>query len=162
MSGGADPTSGEALPALAFAFEARVTVGLPLDIGAVQGARRRIVPITGGTVAGKRLSGKVLPGGADWQVIRADGVTELVARYAIQADDGALIAVVNSGLRHAPPEIMRQLTEGRRADPALVYFRTVPVFLPPDGPHAWLGRSIFLGMGERLPDQVIIRVFEVL
>lgn len=162
MSSGALHTSGEALPALAFAFEARVTVGPPLDIGDVQGTRRRIIPITGGMVAGKRLSGNVLPGGADWQVLRADGVTEVVARYAIQANDGALIPVVNSGLRHAPPEIMRQLTEGRRVDPALVYFRTVPVFHPPDGPHAWLGRSIFLGIGERQPDLVIIRVFEVL
>ncbi len=162
MSRGPDSPTGAAPPDLALAFEARVTVGTALELGVGQGVRRRIIPITGGTVAGPRLTGKVLPGGADWQVIRADGLTEVVARYVIQADDGALIQVVNSGLRRAPPDVMRQLMEGQRVDPALVYFRTTPVFHPPDGPHAWLGRSIFLAHGERQPDLVVIRVFEVL
>ena len=158
----AAPSRGPASPRLAFAFEARVTVGMPLEIGETQSGRRRIIPITGGTVAGPRLAGTVLPGGADWQTMRADGATELVARYAIQAGDGALIPVVNTGLRHAPADVMRRLLGGERVDPALVYFRAAPVFHPPAGPHAWLGRSLFIADGERQPDLVIIRVFEVL
>ncbi len=38
---------------------------------------RRIINIHGGTVEGPKLKGKVLPGGADWQIVRADGVVHL-------------------------------------------------------------------------------------
>ena len=49
---------------------------------------RRIINILGGTVEGPKLKGKVLPGGADWQVVRADGVVHLHARYTIETDSG--------------------------------------------------------------------------
>jgi hypothetical protein len=65
---------------LEFAFAASVTVGPPLELGTTHLGRRRIIPITGGTVEGRRLQGKILPGGADWQIIRGDGVAELEAR----------------------------------------------------------------------------------
>ncbi len=148
-------------PGLQFVFEARVTIGPPVELGEHYGLRRRMVPITGGTVAGPRLSGSIVPGGADWQEIHADGLTELVARYAIRAQDGTPIPVVNTGIRHAPTEVMQKLLAGQPVDPALVYFRTVPVFHPPAGAHAWLGRSIFVGVGERQPELVVIRVFEL-
>ena len=45
---------------------------------------RRIVPILGGTVVGPRLSGDILPGGADYQLIRPDGVAEIEARYTLR------------------------------------------------------------------------------
>jgi hypothetical protein len=70
-----------------------------------------------GSFAGERLSGRVLPGGADWQVIRADGVADLDARYALETTDGALIYVRNRGYRHGPPEVLRALAEGREVDP---------------------------------------------
>ncbi|MFC0295935.1 DUF3237 family protein [Geobacillus jurassicus] len=34
------------------------------------------------------MRGKVLPGGADYQLIRKDGVAELLAHYVIETDDG--------------------------------------------------------------------------
>src|SRR5215469_12112521 len=51
---------------------------------------RRVVDILGGRVDGPRLKGKILPG-ADWQIVRPDGVTDLVARYGIESDGGARI-----------------------------------------------------------------------
>ena len=103
--------------ALDFAFVARVTVAPPLELGATPSGRRRIIAITGGTVEGPRLTGVVLPGGADWQTIRGDGVAELKARYTLKAEDGGLIAVVNRGLRHGTEAAMKQLLAGgaRRA-----------------------------------------------
>src|SRR5262244_43294 len=49
---------------------------------------RRVIDILGGWVDGPRLKGKILPG-ADWQIVRPDGVTDLAARYGIESDGGA-------------------------------------------------------------------------
>ena len=81
----------EALPQLQFVFAAHVKVDAPLDLGDVGKGGRRIVPIAGGEFSGPQLRGTVLPGGADWQVLRDDGVAELEARYTLRTDDAALI-----------------------------------------------------------------------
>ena len=111
---------------------------------------------------GPRLEAEIVPGGADWQYVRGDGVVELEARYSIRTKDGTEIAVINRGLRRAPPEIMERMSRGEAVDPALVYFRTVPTFEAPAGPYDWLNRSVFVATAARLPDKVQIRVFEVL
>ena len=67
-----------------FAFEARVTVAPPVVVGPSVNGLRRIVPITGGTFSGPRIEGRVIPGGADWQHVRADGVLSIEARYTAQ------------------------------------------------------------------------------
>jgi len=72
-------------------LKAEITLAEPLELGDTPLGRRRIINITGGTFRGERLSGKVLAGGADWQVIRADGVADLDARYTLETSDGALI-----------------------------------------------------------------------
>ena len=75
----------------------KVTLEPVRDLGDTPLGRRRIIGITGGSFAGARLSGRVLPGGADWQLIRADGVAFLDARYTLETADGALIYVNNKG-----------------------------------------------------------------
>ena len=79
-------------------------VGPIRDLGPAPHGRRRIIDITGGTVRGPWLTGSVVPGGADWQYVRADGVIELEARYCIRTGDGTEIAVTNRGLRRAAPD----------------------------------------------------------
>jgi hypothetical protein len=132
------------------------------DLGATPRGRRRIVPIVGGTVRGPRLEAEILPGGADWQQVRSDGIVELVARYSILTKDGVEIAIVNRGLRRAAPDVMARMARGEAVDPALVYCRTTPQFEAPAGPYNWLNRSVFVANAERLPDKVRIEVFEVL
>jgi len=149
-------------PRLRFAFAARVRVGAAEELGETPHGRRRTIPILGGAVAGPRLAGTIRAGGADFQLIRRDGVAEIEARYTIEAADGTLVAVVNRGLRHGPPETMARLARGETVDPAGYYFRTAPTFDAPAGPHDWLGRALFLGLGERLADEVRIRFFELL
>jgi hypothetical protein len=100
-------------------LSAEITLAAPQELGATPLGRRRIIGITGGRFSGARLSGRVLPGGADWQVIRADGVADLDARYTLETDDGALIYVRNNGYRHGPPEVLQQLAAGMPVDPAL-------------------------------------------
>ena len=141
------------VPALEFAFEAAVSVSPRFSLGQVHGGERRVIPITGGVVSGPLLTGRVVPGGADWQLVQPDGLIDLTARYTIEAADGTLIGVVNRGLRHGPA--------GEAVDPALIYFRTSPVFEAPAGPHGWLARHIFVATGERHQDGVLIRFFVV-
>jgi len=147
---------------LEFAFAASVTLGPALELGTTHHGRRRIIPITGGTVEGRRLQGEVLPGGADWQIIRGDGVAELEARYTIEAADGSFISVVNRGLRHGPPEVMRRLIAGEPVDPAAYYFRCTPSFETAAPAHQWLTRTVMVGKGERHPDRVELRFYAVL
>ena len=152
---------GEVGPGLEYAFTAFVSAGVPLDAGPIAAGRRRIIPITGGHVEGPRLTGVVLPGGADWQVVLPDGTAQLVARYTLRATDGTLISVVNRGVRRGPPEVLARLAAGEAVDPASYYFRAAPCFEVAPGPHDWLARSVFVATGERLPYQVVIRVFVV-
>jgi hypothetical protein len=142
-------------------MELRVEVGPPLDLGTVPRGRRRIIPILGGTFAGPLLRGAVLSGGADWQIVRSDGLAELDTRYTLQTDRGELIYVQNAGVRHAAPDVTARLLAGADVDPAAVYFRTVPVFETAAPELQWLTRAIFIGDGERHPDHVIVRVWQV-
>lgn len=149
-------------PSLDFAFLLRVTVAPALELGETPAGRRRVIPITGGTVEGPRLAGRVLPGGADWQILRPDGCTELEARYTLEAEDGALISVVNRGLRHGPPEVVARLMAGEPVDPAAYYFRCTPAFETAAPARQWLTRTVYLGSGARRPDTVEIAVYAVL
>src|SRR4030095_8502867 len=149
-------------PKLEFAFEVRAEVADPIVLGEMPNGTRRIVNILGGTFEGPKVKGKVLAGGADWQIIRKDGFTELDARYTLQTDSGRLIYVSNIGMRHAAPEVMKRLNAGERVDPAEVYFRAVPKFETSAPELEWLTRSVFVATGERSPNAVLIRYFRVL
>ncbi len=148
-------------PKLTFAFEVRATVGAPMEVGQVAQGRRRIVAITGGTFEGPGLRGKVMNGGADWQIVRADGFTELDTRYTLETDTGQIIYVQNAGMRHAAPDVMKRLLAGELVDPTMVYFRTVPKFETASPDLQWMTRAVFVGMGERYPNDVRIRFFRV-
>src|ERR1700728_2766943 len=134
-------------PQLRFAFEIDVTVAAPLDLGETQNGHRRIVAVQGGRVAGPRLQGVVLEGGADWQILRPDGTADLDARYTIQTDDGALIYVINRGVRHGPPEVLARLNRGEGVDPASYYFRSSATFETSSSEDAWLTRAIIVAVG---------------
>jgi hypothetical protein len=154
-------TSDPAPPRLTFAFELRVRVGNPVEVGQVTHGRRRIVPIEGGTIEGPMLNGTVPGGGADWQTIQADGFTELDTRYMIKTDEGDLVYVQNGGIRTAAPDVMKKLLAGEVVDPKLVYFRTQPKFETAALNLQWLAKSLFVGVGERYPNEVVIRFFKV-
>ena len=123
-----------------------------------------MVPILGGTFHGcgaLAISGRIIPGGADTQMIHDDGLTDADARYTLETDSGQLIDVRNRGLRHSAPEVMQKLLAGERVDPSLVYFKTTPTFDTAAPELQMLVRSIFVGDGERYPDEVVLRFFRV-
>ena len=142
-------------------FKAEITLAPPQELGDTPQGRRRIINITGGSFGGERLSGRVLPGGADWQVIRADGVADLDARYTLETKDGALIYVRNRGLRHGPPEVLKKLAAGESVDPKLYYMRTTPSFETGDARYSWLNRMVCVATGARRAAAVELEVFEI-
>jgi hypothetical protein len=142
-------------------FKAEITLAAPQELGDGPLGRRRIIGITGGHFSGDRLSGRVLPGGADWQVIRADGVADLDARYTLETTDGALIYVRNRGYRHGPGDVLDKLAAGTPVDPALYYMRTTPLFETGERRYAWLNRIICVATGARRAASVELQVYEV-
>jgi len=144
-----------------FLFKVEVTLEAPRELGDTPLGRRRIIGITGGTFSGPRAAGKVLPGGADWQLIRSDSVADLDARYTLETDDGALVYVRNRGYRHGPGDVLRRLNSGEAVDPALYYMRTTPWFETSDARYDWLNRIVCVATGARRAAAVELDVFEV-
>jgi len=143
-------------------FSATITVGPTADLGPGPRGGRRMVPILSGSLQGPKIKGEILPGGTDWQLVRTDGVTEIEAHYTLKTDDGVLIRVINKGFRHGPPEVMQRLAAGETVDRSAYYFRAAPTFDAPSGRYEWLNRSLFVSSGERFPDRVVLRFFEIL
>jgi hypothetical protein len=148
-------------PTLQLLYTSRIDIAAPLDVGKSPHGQRRVINIMGGAFSGPRLSGRILPGGADWQVVRSDGVVEVDARYTLETDDGALIYITNWGLRHGPPGVIARLGAGDKVDPSEYYFRTTPVFETGAPEYAWLNGIIAVAVGERRADAVIITAYEV-
>lgn len=155
-------------PTLEPAFDLTVFVAAPLEAGDITGlnsrGRRRIIPITGGTVSG-RVNGAVLAGGADFQLVVSDTCADLDARYLLQLNDpawpGAHVFVQNRALRRGSAEDIAKLVRGEPVDPAAIYFRCAPSFEVSHSALAWLTESLFVGTGARFPDRVEMRFFRV-
>jgi uncharacterized protein DUF3237 len=131
------------------------------SLGRTPYGERRVIGITGGKVSGPKLSGRILPGGADWQIIRSDGAADIKARYTIETEAGALIMVTSEGLRHGPPDVMEKLRRGDNVDPRHYYFRTVMRFETSDTAVDWLNRILAIARGQREPRAVRLDVYEV-
>lgn len=76
-------------------FTENVTLGSSFSVSNAKRGSRNIIPITGGTTTGK-VAGKILDGGADYQLAGSSGTT-LDARYTLAPSDGAFIIVRNCG-----------------------------------------------------------------
>jgi len=148
-----------AAPALAFFADLSVQVAAPQEIGSTPAGRRRVIPITGGEVRGAGWQARVLPGGADFQLIVGETMAQLDARYVLETDGGDLVFVQNKALRVASPEVTAKLMRGEPVDPGEVYFRCVPSFETAAPALAWINERLFVGTGVRRPDRVEISVF---
>lgn len=149
-------------PALEHLCDVAVTIDTPVEIGATPSGYRRIIPITGGTARGATFNGRILPVGADFQLIVGEGTqAQLDARYVIEMDDGSRVFVQNSALRVASAEDSAKIRAGIPVDPDRVYFRCQPRFEPSSAAWAWLATFQFVGTGVRLPDAVHLSFYKV-
>jgi hypothetical protein len=138
-----------------------VQVAAPLEVGDVGAGIRRVIPILGGTVQGRGWQGRVLAGGADFQLIVSARAARLEARYVIETDAGERVYVRNDALRTAPEAVMARLVRGEAVDPRDVYFRCAPSFETASPALAWIMERAFVGTGVRRPGDVAMRFFEL-
>ncbi|CCA90784.1 conserved hypothetical protein (plasmid) [Novosphingobium sp. PP1Y] len=143
-------------------FTMTVAVENMHEPGGPGGAGLRVANISGGSFTGDRLSGIILSGGIDWLTARGDGVTLLDARFVIQTDDGALIAMAFTGKRHGPADVMAALARGEKVDPAMYYLRIAPSFTTESRPYTWLNGVLAVGTGDRRPEGPVYQIHEIL
>src|SRR3978361_2081022 len=143
-----------------YVFSLAIKVGTPIGAGDLGDGVRRIIPILGGEVRGEGIKGTIFPCGADFQIIRPNGFTELEAKYAFEMDDGAIVYIENVGIRFGPKELLDRIAKGEIVDPALIYFRSVPKFETGSARYRWLMENLFIGVGARHPDRVELAVHQ--
>jgi len=150
-------------PQLEFIFEAVVTLDPPREVGITKYGKRRIIGISGGKFSGPRINGVVMPGGADWQTVRADGTADLVAKYSLKTDDGVIIFVENIGIRAARPEVLARIAKGEHVPPSEYYMRTAATFeVASDSKYDWLNKAVVISTGMRKANSVVLRFYKVL
>lgn len=150
-------------PQLEHVCDLAVTIAAPVEVGHTPAGLRRMIPITGGTVTGPRLNGKVLAGGADFQLILGGGTqAHLDARYVIELDDGNRVFVQNTALRVASLENSQRIMNGQPVNPEEIYFRCQPKMEATTPAWAWLSESQFIGTGRRAPNGVFLSFYRVL
>ncbi len=148
------------IPTLESAFDVTVDLGPLEDHHGTSAGYRRVVPILGGRISGA-VEAEILAGGADWQVIRADGTVEIDSRYSARSTTGDLLLLHARGLRTGPREVLERLRRGEDVDPGTYYFRTT-VHVETAALHlAELQRSVFLAAAQRQASAVHYRAYRV-
>ena len=148
-------------PRLDLLFDMHADLETPQVIGAAPAGQRQIFNVKGGTFEGPRIKGTVLPGGADWMLMRTDGSAQLDVRVTLETGDGALIYATYSGLAILSPDVLGRIAGGEDVPLAEYYFYTNPMFQTGAESYAWLNRTIAIGRGKALGGAVEYRVWAV-
>jgi hypothetical protein len=141
-------------PRLELITRLRATLAEPLELGHTPWGRRRVIGITGGEFDGPLLSGTVLAGGADWQIVHEDGSATIDTRYTLQSHDGALIYAATRGCRTGPREVLQRIAAGEAVDPSEYYFRVSVQYETSAPQYDWLNWVVAVASAVRLADQV--------
>jgi len=123
-----------------------VELGEVQEIGSGPHGMRRIVPLTGGNIEGPKIKGEVLPFGADWVLIRPDGVFQLDVRATIRTDDDELVYATYGGV----------------VDSSRDYFRTIHTFETGAEKYSWLNKIVCVGIGKRVNGEVEYEIYQIL
>lgn len=146
----------------AFLCEAVGDLDDPQIIGETPHGVRMIHPVLGGTVKGPKLTGEMLPFGADWILLRPDGAGEIDVRMTIRTDDGELVYAYYRGILTVAPEVMARIQQGEDVDPSEYYFRTTPVFETGSAKYGWLNQIICVGVGKIEQKRVRYKIYQIL
>lgn len=145
-----------------FLFSITAAVAEFYDLGPVPAGTRHIDLIGAGKFEGPRLKGDLLPGGMDMKTLRADGSMVPNVRLLLRTDDGALIFMHYTGVRHGAPEVMARIARGEVVSPSEYYLRNTPYFETSAPKYDWLNRIVAVGVGRRMPDHAVYDVFQIL
>jgi hypothetical protein len=145
-----------------YLFTITLSVDALHDVGKLPLGTLHVDMLGKGTFEGPRLKGEVLPGGMDMKTRRADGAMKPNVRIVLKTDDGALIFMHYTGVRHGSPEVMARIARGEVVPPTEYYLRNTPSFETAAPKYDWLNRIVAVGVGRRLPDHAAYDVFQIL
>ena len=131
-----------------FLLDLMLEAQTPHNLGSTGGGRL-IVPVSGGTFAGPRLKGTIIPPGGDWIVQRPDGSRLLDVRILLQTDDGQKIYVSWRGIAYTPPG-------------GALNSRILPVFETTAPKYAWLNNVVAVGVYRPDLGKIAYRVYRIL
>ena len=143
-----------------FVMEVVIEAGDPQTIGDVPLGARAIYPVTGGSFEGPEIKGKIIDG-ADWLIVRRDGVYELDVRVTLETVGGELIYMNYVGFISAAPDIMAGLLAGGDVSPDQYYMRTTPRFETSAQTYAWMNSAVFVGVGQMSDGAVSYRIYAI-
>lgn len=151
-----------AFPNVEYLTRIEAEVDQVLDVGDTLHGHRRIVPILGGSAQGPVINGRILPGGADFQLIRSGTIADLEARYVIETPGGERVYVTNLAYRTGTAEDIAALSRGQEVPPERIYFRSSPRFEVAGQELSWLESTVVVGSGHRKPDSVVLDLWALL
>jgi hypothetical protein len=141
---------------LEYEFSYRASLKPALAVGPGPYGTRLFVEVTGGSVEGNRLKGKIMTGGGDWLLAGADGFGRLDVRAQFVTEDGAAIYVSYLGILEMNEKVQQALTDPNRStDYRDQYFRSAPRFETGDPRYAWLNQATFVAEGHILPGRTV-------
>jgi hypothetical protein len=133
----------------------------PISMHATPQGEVRVVPFAAGRFEAAELRGRLLPGGTDWQRVRADGVLEIRAHYMFESDQGERIEVISEGIRAATQEVLESIARGDDVPADRYYFRTCVRFNTASERLAHLNRLLAISVGERRKSSVHLELYAV-
>ncbi|KAK4160168.1 hypothetical protein QBC43DRAFT_347438 [Cladorrhinum sp. PSN259] len=116
-------------PDLTFLYTLNITGGTVISIGQTPRGNRIVAPIAGGSFAGPKLKGTVVPVGGDWALFDANGTLTADVRQTLRTDDGAYIQVFETGTTQTDGSAYVRLT-----------------FETGSGKYYWLNYAIGIGI----------------
>lgn len=136
-------------PRLQHLASLQATLSAPQMVGESGDGLRIVFPISGGEVRGPRLNGSVLASGADWFLVRRDGVAVLDVRVTIATEDDAVIYAFYGGVSDLGEDGYAKALRGEF--PPRLPLRTTPRFETGHPAYSWLNRLQCIGIGEAVP-----------
>ncbi|ADZ84295.1 DUF3237 domain-containing protein [Cellulosilyticum lentocellum] len=127
-------------------MQIKVKCSETLAVGDGGSGHLNVIPIIGGVVTGK-YQGIVIPGGADWSMIKSNGA-HAFAKYLLQMENGEYIAIENAGVLNR--------------DTALI--RTTPKFYADEeGSYSELNKGVYVASLETEVEgyNVMIRIYKM-
>ena len=139
----------------------RATLKPVVPVGPGPFGNRAIFDVTGGTFEGPRLRGTILPSGADWLLVGADGFARLDVRATFETHDGAFIYLSYFGVLEMNERVTTAMSQGAATDYGEIRFFTAPRFETGDPRYAWLNSLVTVAEGRLSPGAVEYRVYNL-
>jgi hypothetical protein len=146
-------------PKLELIMSYNATLTQPEVIGPTPEGIRVNFYVTGGEARGPKISGKIRPVGADWLIIRRDGMAVLDVRATLETHDGALIYVQYPGTIDMGEDGYDKFLQGVMPPNGIV-IRTSPRMITSDSRYLWVNRLHCVALGQAFLDRLEV-VYDV-